>query len=72
MKWSKGSVSRLNFNLKIVIDGMSHTFSKQLYTIYNKIESSKARVFWFHKLIDIKYNLSKTYNEPLNTYEIKS
>ena len=51
---------------------MSHTFSKQLYTIYNKIESGKTRVFWFHKLIDIKYNLSKTYNEPLNTYVIKS
>ena len=30
--------------MKIVIDGVSHTFSKQLYTIQNKIESNKARV----------------------------
>ena len=58
--------------MKIVIDRVSHTSSKQLYTIHNRIELSRARVFLFHKLIDIKYNFSKTYNEPLNTYVIKS
>jgi len=60
--------------LKIVIDGVSYTSSKQLYTIHNIIESNKTQVFWFftNSFNDIKYNYSKTYNEPLNTYVIKS
>ena len=63
--------SPTNFNLKIVIDGVSHT-SISNYTQYTMEKSSVEHEFDFTislKIFDIVF---QTYKEPLNTYIIKS